>query len=136
MVGELHQCFLGLGAVEFAVEAHALLRRVDVVSGETHLHIGLDGAVRDVGFLLFLVENILKFSLFQFENGLVEDFVVGLKTDVVDETALFCAENVARTANVEVAHGDVDAFAEVGKFLQGTKAFLGFLGEGVQWRRQ
>ena len=62
--------------------------------------------------------------------------MVGLKTDVVDETALLCAKDVARAANVKVAHGDVDAFAEVGKLLQGTEAFLGFLREGVQRRRQ
>jgi len=34
MVGELHQLLFGLGAVELAVEAHALLRRVDVIGGE------------------------------------------------------------------------------------------------------
>ena len=102
MVGEFHQALLGLGAVELAVEADTLLCRVDVIGGETHLHVGFDGAVRDVGFLLFLVENILKFSLFQFEDGLVEDFVVGLKTDVVDEAALFGAEDVAGTTDVEV----------------------------------
>ena len=48
VVGEFHQALLGLGAVEFAIKADTLLCRVDVVGGETYLHVGLDGAVSDV----------------------------------------------------------------------------------------
>ena len=49
---------------------------------------------------------------------------------LADEATLFGAEDIAGTAYVEVAHGDVEAAADGGELLDGTQAALGVVGQG------
>ena len=57
----------------------------------------------------------------QFGHRLVHNLLVGLETDVGDEPALLGAQQVARAANVEVLHGDVEPRTQVGKLLDGPQ---------------
>ena len=70
-----------------------------------------------------VLEEFLEVLVLQFAHGFFEDLVVGLEADVVDEAALFRAEQIARTTDVEVLHGDVDAAAEVAELFDGLQAF-------------
>ncbi|MEZ4808218.1 MAG: hypothetical protein R2815_12215 [Flavobacteriales bacterium] len=62
--------------------------------------------------------------------------MVGLEADVVDEAALFRAEQVARATDVEVLHGDVDAAAEVAELLDGLQALAREVGQQVRAGRE
>ena len=51
------------------------------------------------------------FVFFQFLYSLEQDFLVCLVTQIVDEAALFCAQQIPRTSYVEILHGDMYAAA-------------------------
>jgi hypothetical protein len=85
-----------------------------------------------VAAFLRVVEEVLEVLVLQFAHGFFEDLVVGLEADVVDEAALFRAEQVARATDVEVLHGDVDAAAQVAELLDGLQAFAAEVGQQVR----
>jgi hypothetical protein len=78
------------------------------------------------------LEEFLEVFVLQFAYGLFQDLVVGLEADVVDEAALFRAEQVARATDVQVLHGDVDAAAQVAELLDGLQAFAAEVGQQVR----
>ena len=77
-----------------------------------------------------------KLLVLELVDGLLEDLLVHLKTDVRDEATLLSAEQVACPADVKVAHGDVHAAAELAELLHGLKAFARLGGQGVERRCQ
>ena len=81
-------------------------------------------------FLGFGSEEFLEVALFQFFNGLVEYLVVHVVAHLADKARLFGTEYVACAADIKVAHGNVEATADGGEFLDGAEPALGVVGEG------
>ena len=118
--------------LQLFVEAHPLADAADVVGGEEGLDVGLEEALAAenagvVGHLHLLVVGILHLL-----DGLGEDFLVHFVADLVDETALVGAEDVARAADVEVAQGNLDAAADVGEILDGLQPLAGLVVEHIE----
>ena len=121
------QSLLVLRRVEFAVEFQALglLRNVGV--GQRGLDLDVDVRVVDethlVDDLLLPVAQArdVKPLGTQFGHRLVHDLLVGLETDVGDEPALLGTQQVARAADVEVLHSDVEPGTQVGELLDGPQ---------------
>ena len=57
-------------------------------------------------------------------HGLFEELAVHLEADAGDVAVLLGAKQVARAADLEVAHGDLEAGAELSEFLHGLQALL------------
>ena len=78
-----------------------------------------------------------RLHLLTFENGdaLFEQLAVKLEANRHDMAALFRAEQVARAANFQVAHGDFEAAAQHGVLLDGADPFPG-VGEQTGVARQ
>ena len=67
----------------------------------------------------------------QFPHRFAEQLGVEVKADFLDVAALVCAENVARAANFEVAHGDAEARAQFRRFENCLQAHLGGLSDAA-----
>ena len=137
-LGKGRDTFLILNGIEFGVQVEPFLCVGDVLSGDQHFHIRLDGHVADVGAALgdFFFEQILEICLLQLLNRLVQDFLVRLKADVGDEARLLAAEQVARAPDVQISHGDLEARAEVREFFDGFQPLAGLLRERAHGRRE
>lgn len=72
--------------------------------------------------LVFLRRGGCLLLLAQLGDRLGEDFLVGLESDVGDEAALFAAEQVARSPDVQVLHRDVEPRAQIRELLDGRAA--------------
>jgi hypothetical protein len=84
------------------VEGHFLLHRGHVILGDKRIQAAIEGRqhVALEGLALVL------------RDGLGDEVLVGLVAHRDDVAALFAAEQVARAADLEVAHGDAEACAE------------------------
>ena len=106
---------------------------------EIALDIALRGEISTEGFGRlageFLGEEIGELVVFEFGNGFGENLLVGLVSQIGDETALFGPQEIAGAADVEILHSDVDAAAEVGKTLDGLEAAATVVGQGTEGRR-
>ena len=70
-------------------------------------------------------------------HALLEQLAVKLEADGGDVAALLCAEDVARAANLEVAHGDLESAAELRVLLERADALAGVVEQrGVAWQNQ
>ena len=97
--------------------------------GNHQLEIRLNGGFHHealAGFVL-LFEKFGERFLLELLNGLSEDFLVHVEAQFRDKTALFATEEVTRTPDIEVAHGDLDAAAEVAELLNRLEAFAAFV---------
>ena len=83
---------------------------------------------QSAGWLCFPLQIVRK-RLLELLHGFGEDSLV---QPIRDKTALLAPEEVARTADVEVAHGDLDAAAEVAELLNRLEAFAAFIREQTQ----
>ena len=72
----------------------------------------------------------------QLHHCLVENFLVCLVSQVADESALLCTEQVSGTADVQVLHGDVDAAAQFAEVLEGLQSAACVRRQGGQWWRK
>ena len=106
--------------------------------GDEHLHIGIDLHVAHEYFLLLQVffENVFELAFLQLGDRFLKDFLVSFVADVGDEAALLAAQQVARPANVEVFHGDVEAATQVAELFDGAHALARFGGERAQRRAE
>ena len=134
---------VALQTVEFAIEQHALGGTGHVGFGEIGVEVALDIALRGeisaegFGRLAgeFFGEEIGEFVVFEFGNGFGENLLIGLISQIGDETTLLGAQEIAGAADVEILHGDVDAAAEIGKALDGLQAAATVVGQGAEGRR-
>ena len=87
------------------------------------LEIGVDGTILDVIFLfgdLFL-EQFAELGPLQFFDGLIEDLLVHLESDLDHESALFAAKQIAGAPDIEVSHGDLETAAKIAVLFKGLK---------------
>ena len=115
--------------VEFAVEQHTLRASRHVSVGEVHLEVALHGTVLHEGVAREMVASshllgihIGELVVLQFGDSLVENLLISLVAKILHESALLGAKQVARTAYVEVLHGEIEAAAQFGEVLQSLKA--------------
>ena len=108
----------GAGARDALVQRDASEAVLDVVLGEVGIdaqfHAGLHGLVE-------------RAPAAQGLHRLLDEPHVGLEADFGDEAVLFLAQEVAGTADLEVAHGELVSAAEVGELLERLEAGHGFL---------
>ena len=124
--------------IELTIQGNALGDVRDVVVGQQQGEVRLEHRLLDVMLArigLFLGE-LGELFILQFVDGLLEDFLVHLESDVRDESTLLATEQVARPADVEVTHGDVHAASEFAELLHGLKAFARLGRQGMEWGRQ
>ena len=122
---------VGLHIVEFTVQGDAFVLLRHITGGEHQFQVGVHHAVGDklgATFQRITVicgacsECVGKFFGTQFGDGLLEHALVGLIAQVGDEAALLGSQQVARTADVQVLHGNLDAGAQVAETLDGLQA--------------
>ena len=105
---------------------------------EVALDIALRGEISAEGFGRlageFFGEEIGELVVFEFGNGFGENFLIGLVSQIGDETTLFGSQEIAGAADVEILHGDVNAAAEVGKTLDGLQAAATVVGQRAEGR--
>ena len=132
---------LGSGeAIEFAVEAHALRAAGHILFGEERLDVALHVGFRhkllatQPAFLVavFVGKEVVELVFLEFCHRLVEYLLVGFIAEVGDEAALFRSQHIARTTDVEVLHGDVDAAAEVAEVLHRLQTAAGHIVQGSE----
>src|SRR5690554_1649069 len=107
----------------------------DVIVGYQQLQIGFQHAVVHVRSrrLVAVVVQFLVLFFFEFAHRFMENFLVRLESELVDESALLSAQKVSGTADVQVAHGDVQTTSQVAELGDGPQPFLRFFrnqGEG------
>ena len=76
----------------------------------------------------FFGVEVGELFVLQFRHSLGENLLIGFISQISNEAALFRTKQVARAADVEVLHGDVDARAEVGvvfNCLQSSSCIVG-----------
>lgn len=61
--------------------------------------------------------HIGELVVLQFGDSLVENLLISLVAKILHESALLGAKQVARTADVEVLHGEIEAAAQFGEVL-------------------
>ncbi len=133
---------IGLHVVEFAVERDALILLGNIACGKHQFQVGVHYAVGDKLGRVLLFASLgggvhgRKLLGAQFGDSLFQDALIGLVAQVGDEAALLGAQQVARTANVEVLHGDLDARAQVAETLDGLQAAARVGAQGLAWRYQ
>lgn len=106
---------------EFAVELDLFPAGGDVGAGE----VGGDGEVD--GDVSQLTERLF----FEATDGVFEELAVEFVTDGGDVTGLFGSEDISRTSNFEIAHGDAESGTEFTEFLDGLEAFGGIGAEAL-----
>ena len=123
--------------VELAVQRNPLRNVAHVVVGDEQAEVGFQHSLFDVlaGLGLLVLHEVFELFFLQFLHRLGQDALVHVEAQIVDEPALFRAEEVSRAADVEVAHGDLHAGAEVRELLEGLESFARFRREGAQGRR-
>lgn len=62
-----------------------------------------------------------KLLFAQFGHRFREDFLVGLKADIGDKSALLTTQQIARPTDIEVLHRNIEAGPQVGKLLDGPQ---------------
>ena len=119
------------GVLDVLVELLQLRQRAAADQPAVDLHplaVGLDVAAGDVGLDVQLQVDrpeVLDRLVLEPADGLVEQLAVQLVADGGDVAALLGAEDVARPADLQVAHGDAEAGPEVGVFLDGLEPLGG-----------
>ena len=132
---------VGFQPVELAIEQHTLRGTGHEGLGEGHDEVALQLALvheilaaGDLARSHLLLEEFLEFLVLQFFDSLGKNLLVGLVAEVGDEATLLGTQQVARTADVQILHGNVDAAAEVGEVLDGLQTPTGILRQGTQRR--
>ena len=64
-------------------------------------------------------------------DGVAEQLDVHIVADVGQVAVLLAAEDISGAAEFEVAHGNLEAGAELGELLDGGEAFLGDFAQGL-----
>ena len=115
--------------VELAVEQHTLCAARHIGIGEVHLEVALHGAVLHEGIACEVVAlryllgvHVGKLVVLQFGDRLVEYLLIRLVAKVLHKSALLGTEQIARTADVEVLHGEVEAATQFGEVLQSLQS--------------
>ena len=72
----------------------------------------------------------------QFGHSLGQNLLVGFESDVGDVAALLGAEQVTRTANIEVLHRDVESRAQIRELLDGAQSASRIVGQQLVGRRE
>src|SRR3954471_7346932 len=116
-------------AGDAAVDVDLRLLVGDVVGG----HVRVDVDVEAHGLRLVLAREPLVLAR---ANRLVEHAHVQLEAEGGDVAGLLVAEQVAGAADLEVAHGDLEAGAELGVVAQRAQALRRLLGERRRARVQ
>ncbi len=62
--------------------------------------------------LNLLLKHIPEFIPLQFPDSLIKYLVVHFKTDLCDESTLFPTQQIARTPDIKVAHGNLKSAAQ------------------------
>lgn len=119
--GDLGQFAFAVGGGEGAVGAHLLFRVVDVVVGD-------EGRDLEIHLGIVHLGNLLAAN---FGDFFLQHVHVEVKADGIHLAGLLDAKQVADAANLHVAHGELIAGAELGKFLDGAEALAGFGREGL-----
>ena len=119
LVDEVVGLVLGAQKRDAPVDIHALPLGRDVRLGD----VGRNGEIgRALGAMLDLDAALL-------EHGLAQELHVHIVADVGHMPRLLRAEKAARSANFKVAHRDLEARAELGKFADRLEALFRDLGE-------
>ena len=113
-------------AREPAVGAHALVDRVDVLLGQERRHRQVDAHLR-------MRDDRLAS---RFADRLHQHLREQVEADRREVAGLLGAEQRAGAADLEVAHGDLDAAAQVGVLADGHEALGGLLGQRLVRREQ
>ncbi len=116
---QLGEFQFGLGGGNVAVGAELFVGVGDVVGGDEGGEVEVDLGVVYLGDLLSA--NLLQRFL--------QHLHVQIKADRVHLSRLLCPQQVAHTANLHIPHGKLEARPQLGKFLDGTQALTGSIGE-------
>ena len=119
LVGQIVGVGLAADQRNAAVDVHALLGRGDVALGD----VGRDS---EIGRALGALRHCHAPRL---EHGFAEELHIHIIADVDHVAGLLGAEQVARAADLEIAHGDLEARAELRKVADRVEALLGDLGQ-------
>ena len=113
--------------VELAVKPQAFGLLAHVGAGQLGLDVDLDGRILHIAqllddLLLAVAQPRHVESLGpQFGHRFAHDFLVGLETNVGDKPALLGTQQVARAADVEILHRNVEPRPQVGELLDGPQ---------------
>jgi len=118
--------------IQSLVKRQTLSDTFHIIIGNKYLQIGINGAVFHKIILpgYFFFEQVFEFGSFQFPNGLIEDLLVHFKSDLRHKSALFTSQHISRSANIQVAHGDLEAAANVRILGYYRKPLLCGFGQG------
>ena len=104
-----------------AVEIHSLLALFDVGLVDVRGDVEIGGALGWSGFLSALL----------LQNGLLQELEVHIIAHRDDVAGLLRAEQIARAANFEIAHGDLEAGAEFRVLADGLQPLFGNVGQDL-----
>lgn len=119
----------GVDGMDIGCEGEAAVE-VDAEAGLGDVGGGEFGAFAEEVELDFRADAVGAGFAFETGDGLFEELAVEFETDSGDMAALLGAEEVARAAEFEVAHGDAEARAELVVLFKGVEAFVGLVDEG------
>ena len=80
--------------------------------------------------------NLAKLLVFEFCNGLRENFLIGFVAQILHKTALLGTQQIACAADIQVLHGQMKTTPQLGKVLQSLQSAARLGREHTLWRCQ
>src|SRR5690606_5966316 len=105
---------------------------VNIIIGNSNFEIRFENAVGRIIILprhfiiLGIFEQLLKLILTQFFDCFIQDFLIHLKTDVGNESALFGTEHISCTPDIQIFHSNIKPGSQVAELYQGFQTLTGF----------
>ena len=135
---------IALQAVQFTIKKHALTVTRHISLREIHLQIALYATIvneiitRKLGtFIHLLLIKITELLVLQLCDSLRENLLVGFITQIFHKTALLRAQQITRTADIQVLHGEIEAATQFAERLQSLQTATRLRSKcTLRWRHQ
>ena len=135
---------IALQTVQFTIKKHALTVTRHISLREIHLQIALYATIvneiitRKLGtFIHLLLIKITELLVLQLCDSLRENLLVGFITQIFHKTALLRAQQITRTADIQVLHGEIEAATQFAERLQRLQTATRLRSKcTLRWRHQ
>ena len=135
---------IALQTVQFTIKEHALTVTRHISLRKIHLQIALYATIvneiitRKLGtFIHLLLIKITELLVLQLCDSLRENLLVGFITQIFHKTALLRAQQITRTADIQVLHGEIEAATQFAERLQRLQTATRLRSKcTLRWRHQ
>ena len=135
---------IALQTVQFTIKEHTLAVAWHISLREIHLQIALYATVvneiitRKLGaFIHLLLIKVTELLVLQLSDSLRENLLVGFITEIFHKTALLRAQQITRTTDIQVLHGEIEAAAQFTERFQSLQTATCLRGKcALRWRHQ